>query len=36
VAVPSLLLHAYLTRRSQDILQSSEQLGLVFVNSLRK
>lgn len=35
VAVPSLLLHAYLTRRSQDILQSSEQLGLVFVNSLR-
>ena len=36
VAVPSLLLHAYLTRRSQDILQSSEQLGLAFVNSLRK
>ena len=35
VAIPALILHAFLMRRSQGILQDSERLGLTFVNGLR-
>jgi len=35
VAIPALLLHAWLNRRSQGIVQTTERLGLFFVNSLR-
>jgi biopolymer transport protein ExbB len=36
VAIPALLVHAWLARRSQGIVQSTERLGLAFVNGLRK
>ncbi|BCX48570.1 biopolymer transporter ExbB [Haloferula helveola] len=36
VAIPALVLHAFLARRSQGIVQSTERLGLSFVNSLRR
>jgi biopolymer transport protein ExbB len=36
VAIPALLLHAWLARRSQGIVQATERLGLAFVNGLRK
>jgi len=35
VAVPALVLHAFLARRSQGIVQTTERYGLSFVNSLR-
>lgn len=35
VAIPALVLHAFLARRSQGIVQTTERLGLSFVNSLR-
>ncbi len=35
VAIPALILHAFLARRSQGIVQTTEQLGLRFVNGLR-
>jgi biopolymer transport protein ExbB len=35
VAIPALILHAFLSRRSQGIVQTTERLGLSFVNSLR-
>lgn len=35
VAIPALILHAFLSRRSQGIVQTTERLGLGFVNSLR-
>ena len=36
VAIPALILHAFLSRRSQGIVQTTERLGLSFVNSMRK
>jgi len=36
VAIPALVLHAYLSRRSQGIVQTTEKLGLRLVNSIRK
>jgi len=36
VAIPALLLHAWLARRSQGIVQATERLGLAFVNGLRR
>jgi biopolymer transport protein ExbB len=36
VAIPALILHAFLSRRSQGIVQTTERLGLSFVNGLRK
>ncbi len=36
VAIPALILHAFLSRRSQGIVQTTERLGLSFINSLRK
>ena len=35
VAIPALLVHAYLARRSHGIVQTTERLGLAFVNGLR-
>lgn len=35
VAIPALILHAMLNRRCQGILQTSERLGITFVNGLR-
>jgi biopolymer transport protein ExbB len=35
VAIPALILHAFLARRSQGVVQGTERLGLSFVNSLR-
>lgn len=35
VAIPALILHAFLSRRAQGIVQSTERLGLSFVNGLR-
>ncbi|MEP3212223.1 MAG: MotA/TolQ/ExbB proton channel family protein [Luteolibacter sp.] len=35
VAIPALVLHAFLSRRAQGITQTTERLGLSFVNSLR-
>ncbi len=35
VAIPALILHAFLARRSQGIVQTTERLGLSFVNALR-
>lgn len=35
VAIPALILHAFLSRRAQGITQSTERLGLSFVNGLR-
>jgi biopolymer transport protein ExbB len=35
VAIPALILHAFLSRRSQGIVQTTERLGLAFVNAQR-
>lgn len=35
VAIPALVFHAFLSRRAQGITQSTERLGLTFVNGLR-
>ncbi|GAA5480906.1 tol-Pal system protein TolQ [Haloferula sargassicola] len=35
VAIPALILHAFLSRRSQGIVQTTERLGLSFVNAQR-
>ena len=35
VAIPALILHAFLSRRAQGITQTTERLGLSFVNGLR-
>jgi biopolymer transport protein ExbB len=35
VAIPALILHAFLSRRAQGIVQSTERLGLSFINGLR-
>ncbi len=35
VAIPALILHAFLSRRAQGIVQSTERMGLSFVNGLR-
>ncbi|MEM6911960.1 MAG: MotA/TolQ/ExbB proton channel family protein [Verrucomicrobiota bacterium] len=35
VAIPALILHSLLSRRVQGILQTTERLGLAFVNGLR-
>ncbi len=36
VAIPALVLHAMLSRRSQGIIQTTEKLGLTIVNCIRK
>ncbi|WP_347440533.1 MotA/TolQ/ExbB proton channel family protein [Rubritalea sp.] len=36
VAIPALVLHAMLSRRSNGVVQNTEKLGLTFVNGLRK
>lgn len=36
VAIPALILHSLLSRRSTGIVQVTEKLGLAFVNGLRK
>ncbi len=36
VAIPALVLHALLSRRSQGIIQTTEKLGLTIVNCIRK
>ena len=35
VAIPSLILHAFLSRRAAAITQSTERFGLTFINGLR-
>jgi biopolymer transport protein ExbB len=35
VAIPALILHAFLSRRANGIVQTTERLGLSFVNGLR-
>lgn len=35
VAIPALILHAFLSRRGQGIVQTTERLGLAFVNAQR-
>lgn len=35
VAIPALVLHAFLSRRAQSITQTTERLGLYFINGLR-
>lgn len=35
VAIPALILHAFLSRRAQGIVQTTERLGLSFVNGLK-
>lgn len=35
VAIPALILHAFLSRRAQGIIQTTERLGLSFINGLR-
>ncbi len=35
VAIPALLLHAFLARRAQGVVQTTERLGLAYVNGLR-
>lgn len=35
VAIPALILHAFLSRRAQGIVETTERLGLAFVNALR-
>jgi len=35
VAIPALVLHAFLSRRAQGITQTTERLGLSFVNGLK-
>lgn len=36
VAIPALILHSILARRSLGVVQNTEKLGLTFVNGLRK
>lgn len=36
VAIPALILHTILSRRSNGVVQNTEKLGLSFVNGLRK
>jgi biopolymer transport protein ExbB len=36
VAIPALILHTMLSRRSNGVVQNTEKLGLTFVNGLRK
>lgn len=36
VAIPALILHSLLSRRSQGIIQTTEKIGLTIVNSIRK
>ncbi len=36
VAIPALVLHAFLSRRAQGITQTTERLGLSFVNGLKR
>jgi biopolymer transport protein ExbB len=36
VAIPALILHSLLSRKSQGIIQTTEKLGLTVVNSIRK
>ncbi len=36
VAIPALVLHSLLSRRSQGIVQTTEKLSLRIVNSIRK
>jgi len=35
VAIPALLLHAYLARRAHGIVQTTERIGLAFVSGLK-
>lgn len=35
VAIPALILHSFLSRRAQGIVETTERLGLAFVNGLR-
>lgn len=35
VAIPALVLHAFLSRRAQGIVQTTERLGLAFINGLK-
>ncbi len=35
VAIPALILHAFLSRRAQGIVETTERLGLAFVNGVR-
>ena len=36
VAIPALIIHTMLSRRSNGVVQTTEKLGLTFVNGLRK
>jgi biopolymer transport protein ExbB len=36
VAIPSLLLHAFLSRRARRVLDEMEQVAIAFLNQLRK
>lgn len=36
VAIPALIMHTMLSRRSNGVVQTAEKLGLTFVNGLRK
>jgi biopolymer transport protein ExbB len=36
VAIPALILHAFLSRRAQGIVQTTERFGLAFVNGMRR
>jgi biopolymer transport protein ExbB len=36
VAIPSLLLHAFLSRRARRVLDEMEQAAIAFLNQLRK
>lgn len=36
VAIPALILHSLLSRRSQGIIQTTEKIGLTVVNCIRK
>ena len=36
VAIPALILHTMLSRRSNGVVQNTEKLGLTFVNGMRK
>ncbi|PQJ29862.1 MotA/TolQ/ExbB proton channel family protein [Rubritalea profundi] len=36
VAIPALIMHTMLSRRSNGVVQNTEKLGLTFVNGLRK
>lgn len=36
VAIPALILHAFLSRRAQGIIQITERMGLTYVNAIRR